>query len=288
MSMHLSLARGSSLGITLLLAGLASAPAAAFEQPRKTDEAARAQRFLELADREAAAYELRFRTGDAKLKRHPDPVLHWSNPVLGELYGGVFLWTRNGRPEAAASIYKWYSPNTHMTHEFQSLSTGNLIAMRDGRTAWKTSRPGVEFEPVPAAPAPAESRPARLLHMRRLARRFTVTIDHRDKGKHKLRLLTQPVYRYGDGAGEWTDGALFAFVLGTDPDALLLLESRRTEDGSEAWHYAFARMNWHPLRARHNGRVVWNVPRLSRAKQYSDTEPYSKIHFKDAEDVDND
>jgi hypothetical protein len=249
----------------------------------EANETARAREFLELASREAAAYELRLEGADGKLVRHKDPVLRWSNPVLGQIYGGVFLWTSEGRPEAVASIFKWYSPHTHMTHEFQSLSSRNLAATRDGRSVWTTSRPWIDLGPIPSAPVPAESRAGRLRQMRGLARQFSASMDHHKKGKHNLRLLTQPLYRYEDGADEWADGALFAFVLGTDPDAVLMIESRRTDDGTQAWHYALARMNWNSMHVRHNGRKVWDVPRLVPQDMYSGKEPYIKIQFKDTQ-----
>ena len=42
-----------------------------------------------------------------------------------------------------------------------------------------------------------------------------------------LRLLPKPLYRYErpDGPTSSSDGALFAFVLGTDPEVFLLLEA---------------------------------------------------------------
>jgi hypothetical protein len=51
----------------------------------------------------------------------------------------------------------------------------------------------------------------------------------------ELRLLSTPVYRYQ------VDGALFAFVcaVATDPEAFLLLEARKTDEGPRL-HYAFA------------------------------------------------
>ena len=264
------------LGVTSIAAG--AEPRAANPQ----DEAARAKEVLELAVEEAAAYDLYQQPGGLKLELREDPVLQWSNPVVGEIYGGVFLWTREGRPEAVASIFKWYSPHTHMTHEFQSLSTGDLTGSRDDRRVWATSQPGVELRPIPEALVPAESRVSRLRQMRGLARQFEVTLDPHLKGSHELRLLTQPVYRYGPGAEDWTDGAAFAFVLGTAPDALLLIESRPTAEGTDAWHYAFARVNWQRIRALHNGRQVWDVPQLSQLKIRSGSEPYTQFEFRDS------
>jgi hypothetical protein len=267
--------RGAVLTAVLSLVCVAAEQAApSADEP---GEVARAREFLELAGREAAAYELRHAEGE--LERHKDPVLRWSNPVIGEIYGGIFLWTRRGRPEAVASIFKWYSPHTHMTHEFQSLSTKDLTATRDGGEFWRTSR-GVEPQPIPGAPAPARSRAGRLRQMRELARQFSATLNREDV-VHSLRLLTQPLYRYGDGGDEWTDGALFGFVLGTDPDVLLLIEARPGADGGEAWHFAPARMHWRRVSMLHQDREVWQAPELSNSEIHSGTKPYTQIEFRE-------
>ena len=55
---------------------------------------------------------------------------------------------------------------------------------------------------------------------------------------------------------------MFAFSLGTDPEAILLLESRPVKDAF-AWHYAFARFHYVELKATHQGREVWRVPALA-------------------------
>ena len=53
-------------------------------------------------------------------------------------------------------------------------------------------------------------------------------------------------------------GALFAFVQGTDPEVLLLIESRR-DDAGAAWKYGLARMTSRALAARHNDQEVWTA-----------------------------
>ena len=90
--------------------------------------------------------------------------------------------------------------------------------------------------------------------MRALAREFKASVDL-EKGGTQLRLLSQPLFRYESE----TDGALFAFVLTTDPEALLIIDDRPGE-GGHAWHYAFARMSNHSLVAKHRDRVVWEAP----------------------------
>ena len=252
------------------------------DEPEAT---ANAKEFLQLARREAATYELRLETDGAPLELHPEPVLQWSNPVVGEIYGGIFLWTSGGRPAAAAAIFKWYSPHTHRTHEFQSLSGQKLAAVRDGSDVWTSGEPGVALKVIPNAPIPAATPAGRLQQMRRLARGFRATIDHRTEGTHELRLLTQPLYRYAPQEANGGDGALFAFVLGTDPEVLLLIESRPTVEGQLVWHYAPARMNYQPLRMAYDGQEVWNVTTLESREIYRGNGPYVKFQFDDPQVV---
>ena len=100
------------------------------------------------------------------------------------------------------------------------------------------------------------------LQMRALANQFRASVDT-EKGPTELRMLSRPVYRfpsmdYSGSAGESPDGALFAFVLTTDPEAWLLIEQRR-DGGDWAWYYSFARMTNHSVSAKHRERVVWSV-----------------------------
>jgi hypothetical protein len=53
------------------------------------------------------------------------------------------------------------------------------------------------------------------------------------------------------------DGALFAFVLTTDPEAWLMLETRKKKDGLE-WQFAFAPMSGYPLEGSWKEQVVWS------------------------------
>jgi hypothetical protein len=111
--------------------------------------------------------------------------------------------------------------------------------------------------------------------MRALSLEFsTFMIDDRSNAKGErqaLRLLPQPLYRHQSTAPEVIDGALFAFVLGTDSEVLLLIEARAASDTTK-WQYAFARMNNDELIGLHNEREVWRVGRA----RYDDSlhEPY--------------
>lgn len=212
-----------------------------------------------------------------------EPVLRWSNPERGEIYGNVFVWTDRGRPEAIGSLFKWYSPYTHMSHEFVSLSLGKIAAKRDGAETWRTEKPGVTLLPIPEAPRPADTAPGRLSQMRQLARQFTARSVDREKNQLELRQLTQPIYRYDRPSGkqspEWLDGALFVFVQGTDPEVFLLLEARPGDSGV-AWHYGLARMNSIEFHVAYKNSEVWHLDVLPQSDIYSHREPYTSFLFK--------
>src|SRR4029079_7279385 len=114
------------------------------------------------------------------LKFLAEPVLRWSNPPAGEVHGNVFLWTSGGRPAVVGSIFKWFSPHTHMSHEFQSLAERPLRAKFDGKQVWVSGEPGMRFAAFPGAPPPAAGKAQRLLQMRELARDCAVTKRERD------------------------------------------------------------------------------------------------------------
>jgi len=206
----------------------------------------------------------------------PDPILRWSNPAAGEVHGNVFLWTVNNRPTAVASIFKWFSPHTHMSHEFHSLASVPLRAKYSGRETWTTSAPGVTFSPLVGAPRPAPSAPQRLLQMRQFARSFSATKKERDNNTSELRLLPQPIYRYSSTDARVLDGSLFVFVQGTDPEVFVLLEALGPVE-NERWSFAAARMNSVALTLRYEDKTVWSVPVMAWSDVSSHREIYTTV-----------
>jgi hypothetical protein len=210
------------------------------------------------------------------LKLKPEPVLRWSNPIVGEIYGEVFIWTSKGRPEVIGSLHKWYSPNHHSAIEFLSLSTGQPVVEREGKEIWTPTRPGIEMRPIPDAPAPAAAPAQRLRQMRELAEGFTGREKLYEETERDTRLLTQPIYRYVDSQEPVVDGALFAFVQGTDPETFLLIEARKT-DRKPQWQYGLARMNHVAMRVSYKGKEVWTVPLLPWEQVTDRDQPYATL-----------
>jgi hypothetical protein len=231
--------------------------------------------------REGAA-KYRFTIGQTppeQVKLHAEPVLRWSNPAAGEIHGNVFLWTIHSRPVVVGSLYQWFSPHTHLSHEFQSLSEDNVSAEYEEKDVWTTSEPGLKFQGLPDAPPPAASAAQRLLQMKKLSKSFTATKTERDGNQSELRLLTQPVYRYAAEQEGLIDGALFTFVQGTDPEVFLLLEARKQE-GKAVWQFAATRMNSVKFELRYHDREVWSREVLPWADVASHQEVYTTFQFK--------
>jgi hypothetical protein len=201
-----------------------------------------------------------------ELKLDPKPILRWTNPASGRMHGEIYVWTAGGRPETVMSLYKVWEPAWGFAGELQSLSLTNVVAKRDQAVVWKCDKPGITLHDFPDAPAIADTAQRRLAQMRALADGFSaVLIDYRQNAKgerQSLRLLTKPVYRYSSPSGGVTDGAMFAFVMGTDAEVLLLVEARETKGGSR-WQYALARLNCDELVGYIKEREVWRVGRAT-------------------------
>ena len=281
--------RSSSLILVLIVSSAfmqAPSPSGDRPSPDEKTEAARAIEAAADAKKAAEAYRVtKGESGQGPLQLDPKSLLQWSNPAGGSFHGSVFVWTAKGRPEVVASIYKKYLPLPHhLGIEFHSLTEGPARAERDGHADWSTVRGGIEFRPVPGAPAPADTPARRLRQIRALAADFSATKTDRNALTRPLRLLTQPVYRYeGTGPGV-PDGALFAFVEGTDPEVFLLIEARADDKGL-AWHYALARMNSVELHVSHHGREAWSVPIIPWSQAKDSREPYSLITFLPGEGI---
>lgn len=226
----------------------------------------RAEETLKLATEKATEFD--FYLGNdrkQKLTLHPRSVLRWSNPVSTALYGEVFVWTAAGRPEIIASMHKFFqSTRRHMTGEFHSLARGPIFGLQNEQEFWVPQEAGVSLALLPEAPPVARAAPQRLLQMRTLARGFSAETSARDEpeNREQLRLLPKPIYRYESTNPTLLDGAIFAFVQGTNPEVLLLLEARQV--GNEhVWQHALARFNSVALRASYDGQQVWSVPQVA-------------------------
>lgn len=196
------------------------------------------------------------------------PVLRWANLTRGSADGATYIWTANGRPMATACVYPWAGM---LCDNFQSLSEAKITAYLDGQEVWRCEKPGIVYHLVPAAPRPDKSASTRKRQMKALAEQFHTTLmgwNTAESDREELRMLPRPVYQRKEG--DLVEGAIFAFVQGTDPEAFLLLEVRSENDDRPnelRWQYAMARRTSGRLETRYKDEVVWKAERLM---DYSD------------------
>jgi hypothetical protein len=251
-----------------------AAPNSPAEVPSAASDVDRAEETVRRARTEAQRYEIvRDDDRQARAELHDKPILKWSNPSEGSLFGSVVLWTVQGRPEAVASIYRWYGDKQEFHAEIKSLSTHALKVTRNKETTWDAQPADVKFQEL-THEAPAASEAGRLRQMRDIARRFAATLIHPRRGTNELRLLPQPVYRYDKQPEGVVDGGLFAFVQGTDPEVFILVEAEKTAAGMR-WRYAVSRMNMHELHLSLDGKEVWSAGELTWNEVSSRRGPYA-------------
>lgn len=245
-----------SLSMAIIVVAGSHLAAAPDEEPLSGNTAKAA----EFAAAEAVRYEIQHADkGKAALKLMPKPLLRWSNPINGEVHGSVYLWTRDGCPEAAASIYQFFH-RKQLNVELVSLSEAPLKANRNRRLRWSPEA-GLKFAGLSDAPAPAATAEQRKLQMRALARKFTGYLGERAEGAKatELRLMARPLHQYEATDGSGREGAVFALVTTTDPEILLLIESRTGKNGRE-WVWAASRMHFGGLQLKLADKTVWEVP----------------------------
>ena len=253
--------KASASLILLFAATMQAKDNSASQQADRTNH----ERVLEVYTRDAAEFAIyRDASRKERVELRRKPVLVCSDPVRGGGDGAVFVWTSRGRAEVIGTIFSFPSTGPRMLfHEFHSLSLSVLDVSRSGTHAstWTPLAPGIEMAAITGAPRPARSAPQRLSQMRAMTRDFSATTkDHTDR-RLELRLLPQPLYRYESTDPDVLDGALFAFVTATDPEALLVIEARKPApaDGP-VWDYAICRLTDLGLLVRHKGKDVFTAP----------------------------
>lgn len=214
---------------------------------------------LKVTTEAAKQYVIKVGAADGpRAKQVLEPILRWSNPAAGEIHGHVFLWTQHECPVLVGSLFKWFSPHTHSSHEFHSLSELPLEVIYEGKPVWKTREGGIKFMPLDEAPRPAATATQRLLQMRGFSRSFAATKKERNDSQQELRLLPQPIYRYAVPDDDIVDGGMFVFVQGTDPEVFVLLEAHGDGDDLR-WYFAAARMNSVGFQLRYKDCEVWRA-----------------------------
>ena len=196
-----------------------------------------------------------------------EALMRWSNP-LGDVMDGlltVYRTSPGARPAIIAHFHvHGMKSNWLEMHEFSGVHPGALELRRGRRSVWVPEDRYGSFQELEGAPEPSMRAALRLSQMKRMAERFEVFDAFREPNsqpvRQPLRMMSRPIYRYGsEEDGEILDGVLFTWVLTTDPEASLLVEIHRSDEGY-TWKYAFFPMSIYTLDAELDGETVWTKP----------------------------
>ena len=203
---------------------------------------------------------------DKKATLDSKALLRWSNPTSDVADGLMSVYSAGPteRPAMIAHIYVHGAElNGLAMQEFADVHPGKVELFRDKQKVWSPRSRYSKFEKLSDAPKPAENAAVRLSQMKDMAARFEIVDGFHDKNSKPqpqvLRMLTRPTYRYGKADGEIIDGALFTFVVATDPEACLLIEIHRKGVATH-WEYMLLPMTIYSLDARLDGKLAWTKP----------------------------
>ena len=165
------------------------------------------------------------------------PIFRYTDPARSYVAAAVWKLSETGRPKAiiTTELHRQFYGKPRIVYEYLSLTPTKFTAT-GGDIRWAPEGTTLEFKPVPGTQAPDESPQRRLLQLRAIAKRFGGE-ELVGKEKCELRLLPQPIDRYTPSSADRADGAIFIAAFGTNPEAVLFIES----DG-QAWNYAAGRL----------------------------------------------
>lgn len=184
------------------------------------------------------------------------PLLAFGDSTRATSRGSLWTWSEEGadrtRPVLFLELYQIGGFEGQWFHAISLASKPNVALDAPGAPRWQPKTTDARFAPLDDAPEPAAKEAGRLRQLRDAARRFTAhEFWHPENSRHELRVLPQPIHRYSDPAEQVQDGAVFAIVHGTNPEAVVLIEILDRSAGSasagsgsagaERWQYAVLR-----------------------------------------------
>lgn len=169
----------------------------------------------------------------------PEALYTYVDPIVKITQATVWAFGTEGRPHAVFCL----STLTNQKRRFlegHSFSEHKLQFTLFGRS-WQPEPAWAPKELVDAGtPYPTAAR--RLTQLRRLTKRFGGgEYDPGTKQTTKLRVISQPIYRYPQSTPE-KDGAVFVMARDADPEAILVIETFTKDNGEIGWQYMFGRM----------------------------------------------
>jgi hypothetical protein len=238
------------------------------------------------AERQALLKEMRSAVGAIKINEHvgervvsaelsAEPVFRYSDEQRKIRDATMWVWTVQGRPVSLMKLerYGFPEPQRRWLFNVGSTTPDRLDVQWPFGREFASRKPGMTFQRMTKSIDAAETKAARLVQLRQLARRFSATMTGgaADDAKTEMRLLPTPLFRYASPPSEILDGALFGLsATGTNPDAILAVHWRG-EPKSAQCEFAVTGMTTGGLLVRLDDQQVWSQPYLVGRGQVFDT-----------------
>lgn len=256
--------RSSNPFFSSLLIGLLSLTAFA-EEPVSTDSASEADDQIKAARASAAIISIQDVESGSEIERVENPVLQYTEPVRGNVYGTLWVWGAKGRPAAVLELIRHGDPQSDACLDwfcFHATTDRPIqLTARSGET-WRPESSDLKFQSLPRAPVPAATPAARMVQMKQFVRRFSAH-EFYTSGRVEMRLLPAAVHRYEDRERGLIDGAIFVIAEGTHPEATLFLEAVQPADEAKPiWQFAIGRSGAAEMVMSYDDKEVHHLPSI--------------------------
>jgi len=255
------------VGLHLVMASVNSS--AQTKDRGRDDERSKRTREMDERARQIKVYQVK-EGKNLEVPRREQPLLRFSDPTREFFDGTVWAWGTSGRPLVIVTLER-YEPQ--WSYELLSLATNGIVADLPTGQRWAPRKPGLEWQALPDAPAPADGEAQRLRQMKTLMERFSAS-EMLGSESFELRRMPTPIHRYSDRDSGIRDGAMFLLVYGTNPEVLVLIECR--EAGEPKWYFNLSRLTAARVTVRLDGREVWTKPQVRNPEALD--EPYAAFH----------
>jgi len=235
-------------------------------EPAAGDKAAR-EESLKLMRAKAEQIIVRLGAGDdaqaCELKE--TPLIHYSDQVRRLPESTLWVWQRGGQPalfckveritDAAGATKSWQYCCVPATSE-----KADVEWRRDFR--WRARETPFQWMTIAETADPRDQAAARLTQMKAIAREFGGQTEQTNvNSRQTMRLLASPLLRYAAADQNVLDGAVFGLTSnGTNPDALLLVESLVKPEAKSRWRYAIVGMSGDAIEITRSEAKVWSKP----------------------------
>ena len=204
-----------------------------------------------------------------------EPIFRYSDEQRSIRDATMWVWTVDGRPVSTMKLERYSLPNPARRWVFNigSVSPNLLTVTWPFDREFTSKKPGLTFQPLSDGPRLPETKSARLIQLKQLARRFTATMTGgaADNAKTEMRLLPTPLFRYASPSADIVDGALFGLsATGTNPDAIIAVQWRGKGESAH-WEYGITGMTNGGLEVRLDDKPVWSQPYLVGRGQVFET-----------------